>query len=112
MAGDLGGGPAGDCRRADPRFAAHTAAALAERVVGLPERPERAGGGWWRVGRVVDGIAGAELAVRFHPASGRVRVARPGAMRERPFPTPPPPGGRWFDGARLRWVEPGDDDGG
>jgi hypothetical protein len=74
--------------------------------------PERAGSGWWRVDWAGDGIAGARLAVQFHPASGWVRVARPGGMREQLFPTPPNPGGCSFDEARLRSDEPGERDGG
>lgn len=93
-------------RRDDPRFAHYRPTALIERVVGLPGRATSAGGGWWVVGSVVDQTVDEELRVWLHPASGRVRLERPKPV---PVPEPPPTGGRYFDGATLRWIDPAAD---
>ena len=74
---------------ADPTFAHVSPAALEERVVALPGRPEPAAGGWWRVGLVVDELIGDELPVWLHPATGRVRTQRPARRR------PPTRRSRW-----------------
>ncbi len=90
-------------RRDDPRFAHYRPSALIERVVGLPGRATPADGGWWVVGRVVDQTVDEEPRVWLHPASGRVRLERPTPVAR---PEPPPTGGRYFDGATLRWIDP------
>jgi hypothetical protein len=79
--------------RATPRYAHHTRAALAERVVALPAPPLRMRGGWWRVGFVLDAIADEELVVRLDPATGRVQGA------------PPPPEGAKGDDLRRRLMK-------
>ena len=96
--------------RADPRFAHYTEAALAEQVDGIPASPFAAArnataGGWLPAGVVFDGIAGAEFRVWLHPATGRVKTERldPPAPH---VPPPVPPGAPYFDGARLRRVDP------
>ena len=86
-------------------------AALRERVVALPCRPRPATDGWWLVGRVLDGVADNEFLVWLHAPSDRVR------LKERIVPppdtAPPPrrPDGRYYDGARRRWIVPGAEDG-
>jgi hypothetical protein len=45
----------------------YTASALQERVTALPGRPEHLGSDWWRVGQIIDTIAGVELAVECRP---------------------------------------------
>jgi hypothetical protein len=49
-----------------PRYEGFTQAALAGRVVGVPVGREPGCGGWWLVGRVVDGIAEMELEIWSH----------------------------------------------
>ena len=94
--------------RADPLSARYTEAALAEQVVALPDTPAPLPGGWWRVGHVLDAVAGRELGVRLHPGRRRLRlVAVPPPVLERP--PAQPPGAGYFDGERLRWVGRGDD---
>jgi len=90
--------------RDDPRSSHYTAAALIEQVVGVTMRPmEAARGavhGWYPVGEIHDGIAGAELRVWFQPTTGRIKTERLAATR----PTSPPSAGcsdgRYFSGER------------
>ena len=89
-------------RAADPRFAHVSPGALAERVVGLPGRPEPAAGGWWGVGLVVDELTGDELRVWLHPASGRLRIARGVDAR----PPTAPRAGPGAASARITPAEP------
>jgi hypothetical protein len=86
--------------RNDPRYGGFTQAALAERVVGLPVGPEPGHGGWWLVGRVVDGIAETELEVWCEPAARRI------GLREREWGTFPAPRDERivFDGERRCWI--------
>jgi hypothetical protein len=58
--------------RNDPRYEGFTAAALAERVVGLAVGPEPGHGGWQLVGWVVDGIAETGIEVWCNPGARRV----------------------------------------
>ncbi len=95
-------------RRDDPRFAHCRPSALIERVVGLPGQATPAGGGWWVVGRVVDQTVHEEPRVWLHPASGRVRLERPKPVA---WPEPLATGGRYFDGATLRWIDPAAEEG-
>ena len=93
----------------DPAHAHWTPTAFAEQVVGLPGRPEPAGGGWWRVGVVLDNVAGEERSVRLEPATGRVRLMH--APQPPPPPEPPrPTTGPWWDWWAGRWRD-GDGEG-
>jgi hypothetical protein len=86
--------------RNDPRYEGFTDAALTERVVGLLVGPVPGRGGWWRVGRVVDGIAGTELEVWCKPAARRI------GLREREWGAFPAPRDERlvFDGERRYWI--------
>jgi hypothetical protein len=86
--------------RSDQRYKEFTEAALAERVVGLPVGPEPGRGGWWLVGRVVDGIAETELEVWCEPVARRI------GLREREWGAFPAPQEEriMFDGERRCWI--------
>lgn len=59
---------------------------------------------------MLDGIAGAEFRVWLHPATERVTTKR----LDPPGPEVPPPvrpGASYFNGARLRRVDPSSGDG-
>jgi hypothetical protein len=58
--------------RNDPRYEGFTAAAFAERVVGLPVGAKLGHGGWQLVGWVVDGIAETGIEVWCNPGARRV----------------------------------------
>lgn len=78
---------------ADLATAHYTAAALGERVAGLPDWPgPRTGDGWYAVGVVADRADGTDRRVWLQPATGRVRLQAP------ELPAPPVQGRRWFDG--------------
>jgi hypothetical protein len=66
--------------RQDPQYA--NARNLAERVDGMPGRPEPGQHDWWKIGWVVDAIAGREYDVWYRPR--RLRVIE----RTRPEPVP------------------------
>lgn len=99
-------------RRADPNFAHYTAAALAERILGLPATPgPPTADGWVPVGEVRDHAADERRRVWRHPATGRVRTQPvPWVAPLEPLEsTPPAPrgDGAAFDGERLRWRQSG-----
>jgi hypothetical protein len=89
----------------DRRYDGLSAAALRERVVVIPELPERRGR-WWRIGGIVDDVAGQEWAVWIEPARRVLRLIP--VLQPRPDTTAPlrHPDGRYYDGMRRRWVLP------
>jgi hypothetical protein len=93
-------------RRADPRFARCTPGWFEEQVLGLPGRPQAPDAfGWAVVGEVHDFAADERREVWWHAATDRVRT------RVVPWVAPleaaaVAQGRRYFDGARLMWVEP------
>lgn len=76
----------------------YTASALMERVTALAGRPEPLGDDWWRVGQIIDTIAGVEFAVHCRPPrirlgerpSGWVAPASPSFIAEDAEPMAPP----------------------
>lgn len=95
--------------RGDERYDRYTLAALKEQVVGLPGRPRRRRDGWWAIGQILDDLAGLEWRVWMHPQRRTLRMA-PHRIPEPEIPTPTRrPDGRYYDGARRRWVAPAAD---
>ena len=95
--------------RCDERYDRFTLAALMERVVGLPARPQPRRDGWWAIGRIMDDVADLEWRVWMHPERRRLKMA-PRRIAEPEIPTPMRrPDGRYYDGARRRWVGPTDE---
>ena len=94
-------------RRADPRFAGYSDAAISEQVTGIPVPPRAPDAfGWALAGEVWDFAADERREVWWHAATDRVKT--------RVVPWVPPlaaepgvEGRRYWDGARLRWVELG-----
>lgn len=92
--------------RQDERYAHYTLAALRERVVTVPLPPRPHGGGWWSAGRLLDDLGGAEWRVWVHPERRRLRLI-PRPVLEPRIPVPARhPDGRYYDGARRRWLLP------
>lgn len=93
--------------RQDERYAQYSVAALRERVVAMPGQPRARPGGWWCAGVLFDDLGGTEWRVWVHPER-RVLRLRPREMPEARIPVPARhPDGRYFDGARRRWLLPG-----
>ncbi len=92
--------------RGDERYDRYTLAALKERVVAVPCQPRPRRDGWWAIGTILDDLAGLEWRVWMHPQDRTVRMA-PHRIPELEIPTPTRrPDGRYYDGARRRWVDP------
>ncbi|MCC6312830.1 MAG: hypothetical protein IT337_02365 [Thermomicrobiales bacterium] len=91
----------------DPRFAAVSAAAIAERVTGVVVPVRQGHDGWWRIGAIVDDLAEGEWAVWVDPRRRRLRLVRTPAPPVEEIAPTPRPDGRYFDGFRRRWVQAG-----
>jgi hypothetical protein len=64
----------------DDRHRHFTAAAMLEQVCGEVGSRVDLGDGWWRVGVVMDSIAGIELEVEVKPGEWRIRLREPAPM--------------------------------
>ena len=92
--------------RGDERYDRYTLAALKERVVAVPSLPRSRRDGWWAIGTILDDLAGLEWRVWMHPRDRTLRMA-PHRIPEPEIPAPTRrPDGRYYDGARRRWVDP------
>jgi hypothetical protein len=90
--------------RADPTHAGLTAAAIAERVMGITLPPRSGRDGWWLVGRVLDELVDAEFSVWYMPGPRRIGLSR----RERPVIAAPAPlldRPYYYDGLRRKWID-------
>lgn len=96
--------------RQDERYAGYSVAALCERVVAMPSPPRSRPGGWWCAGALLDDLGGVEWRVWVHPDRRVLRMSK----RELPEPRIPIPArypdGRYYDGARRRWLLPDGDE--
>src|SRR4051812_21511802 len=61
----------------DDRYRHYTEAAMLEQVCGVEGVPLELGDGWWRVGIVMDSIAGEQLEVLANPGEQRIRLRGP-----------------------------------
>lgn len=92
--------------RQDERYAGYSVAALRERVVAMPGLPRSRPGGWWCAGALLDDLGGVEWRVWVHPERRVLRMAKHELPVAR-IPVPARhPDGRYYDGARRRWLLP------